>query len=83
MAIIKAHNADGTSTWRAGVNKFTDMLPQERAAFKGIDKHLLHRRRAELTAAPRADLPGDLPDAVDWRDQGVVREWSGHPSAGR
>jgi len=73
LATIRAHNADTSRTWRAGVNQFTDLDKQDMEFYKGIDKNIMHGRRAKAnTAAPRATLPGDLPISVDWRDQGVV-----------
>ena len=66
---IHAHNAKGLS-WTEGVNKFTDMAPEEFARHKG------------KVFQPKADEPynrfdtgvslGDLPPSVDWRTKGAV-----------
>lgn len=71
LAGIIAHNQAGT-TWRAGVNQFTDLTTEDMKAFKGLDKNLAYRRRDGYNAEPLRRLPKDLPDSVDWRDAGVV-----------
>ena len=35
---ILAHNGDESQNWKMGVNKFTDMVEDEFAMFKGMDE---------------------------------------------
>ena len=75
LDVIRAHNAESNPphSWRRGVNAFTDRLPAELRAMKGLDKALLHAGKAAepLTTAAEELLRG-LPASVDWRLQKAV-----------
>ena len=76
LAEIRAHNADTTATWRAGVNHLTDRTDAELREIRGLDRPLAHfqrhQRDAEGTHAPPSwlvDGSGPEPPASkDWRD---------------
>eukprot|EP00615_Pteridomonas_danica_P010929 CAMPEP_0114340340 /NCGR_PEP_ID=MMETSP0101-20121206/8313_1 /TAXON_ID=38822 ORGANISM="Pteridomonas danica, Strain PT" /NCGR_SAMPLE_ID=MMETSP0101 /ASSEMBLY_ACC=CAM_ASM_000211 /LENGTH=370 /DNA_ID=CAMNT_0001473573 /DNA_START=100 /DNA_END=1212 /DNA_ORIENTATION=- len=68
---IIAHNKL-ESTWTENVNDLTDMSPAEREARRGIDKSMMFQSRKALTGRKPKPPRTDLPDSVDWRDQGVV-----------
>jgi len=68
LANIHAHNAKGLS-WTDGVNQFTDMTPEEFAAFKGKYFRGIDTTTAKMTFD--TDLK-DLPKEIDWRTKGAV-----------
>jgi len=70
-AIIR-QNSDPYASWRAGINKFTDMTEAEFKAFRGYNINT-----ALLSTTPRKSIPrvNDPPASVDWRlVPGVVTE---------
>lgn len=76
MARIRAHNADTTASWKAGVNAFTGMT---REAFAKMTRgyHAGKKAGADATARVPHDSSRDvaveaLPASLDWRTQGVV-----------
>lgn len=80
LALISKHNADPQASWKAGVNEFTDALPQELARRRGVSKAALygprHRKAtswsaslANATAKRAAPRDGE---SIDWRTAGVV-----------
>jgi len=73
LAEVIAHNANPNVSWKLGVNQFSDLSDKDMSFYKGIDKQLAYRRRETMKhVLPTADLPHDLPDSVDWRDEGIV-----------
>jgi cathepsin L len=79
MARIRAHNANPSRTWSAGVNQFTGLTPAEFKAgvVNGHNMRMAQERRARpgrLDGRPNAQYKpvGDLPTSVDWRTKGVV-----------
>ena len=76
LAEIRRHNANTTSTWRAGVNHFTDRTEAELREVRGLDRPLAHFQRAQRDAdgshaPPRRLLEGGgatPPASKDWRD---------------
>merc|ERR1719348_2968794 len=69
---IEKHNALGT--WKMGVNEFSDLTQAEfEAQMTGG-----YKRMPQSGAAPastfKAKSRSELPDSVDWRDQGAVSE---------
>lgn len=48
MRIIHAQNARADRKWTAGVNQFTDLNKEEMKSMKGINKDMLHSRRAKV-----------------------------------
>ena len=73
---IQEHNKNMEHSWRAGVNMFTDMSPQEFKKFnrfRKMDPRADPRARATIVhSAPTAtDVP--LPKTVDWRSATTPR----------
>merc|ERR1712038_1369014 len=69
---MEKHNALGT--WKMGVNEFSDLTQAEfEAQMTGG-----YKRMPQSGAAPastfKAKSRSELPDSVDWRDQGAVSE---------
>jgi len=76
MKLFEARKAEAIAqnsmpgSWKAGINKFTDMTDAEFKAYRGYNQGM-----ALLSDAPRVHIPapaGGLPTSVDWRTQGVV-----------
>jgi cathepsin L len=67
LARIIAHNRHGKS-WRAAVNKFTDMTDEESSRYRGYNLGMAAALKAErpLAKLPHVHLK-DLPESVDWR----------------
>jgi cathepsin L len=68
LAKIIAHNRHGKSTWRAAVNKFTDMTDEEASMYRGYSMGMAKSMKAkrQLARLPNIRLK-DLPTSVDWR----------------
>ena len=71
LAAIHAHNAKGSEvSWSEGVNRFTDMAPEEFSRYKG--KVFDGREPASGYMKFDAGIaPADFPASVDWRTKGV------------
>jgi len=75
LAVIRAHNADPSKTWKMGVNQFSALT---KAEFKSQTAGYNKRQRAALrefsSPAPLSShvSVADLPASVDWRTKGVV-----------
>eukprot|EP01013_Petalomonas_cantuscygni_P001211 TRINITY_DN11220_c0_g1_i1.p1 TRINITY_DN11220_c0_g1~~TRINITY_DN11220_c0_g1_i1.p1 ORF type:complete len:410 (-),score=55.05 TRINITY_DN11220_c0_g1_i1:314-1543(-) len=78
IAAIRRHNSE-TSSWRAGVNQFTDWTSEEKKALLGVPRSLKHRessyRRVNTSSAAaehslhnRATLPANF----SWVGSGVL-----------
>jgi len=74
LAKIISHNKDSSQTWKMGVNKFTDMTPQQFKSYKGYSLSKSLANRGQMQYAPSNTKVGlqDLPASVDWRQKGVV-----------
>jgi len=73
LSKILTHNADSSNTWKMGVNKFTDMTPEERSLFKGRKPSASENDEIALAELHSRMLPvSKLPKTVDWRTKGVV-----------
>jgi len=72
LAEIIRHNADSSQTWKAGVNQFTDMTPEQMKVFFGYNAQMASVRRETMPKAPVHHFTGELPDSVDWRSKGIV-----------
>ena len=72
LAAIHAHNAKGSEvSWSEGVNRFTDMAPEEFSRYKG--KVFDGREPASGYMKFDAGIaPADLPASGDWRTKGAV-----------
>jgi len=68
LAKVLSHNRHGKSTWRAAVNKFTDMTAAEFKQYRGYSSHMARSIKAtrEYAELPHVTLE-DLPTSVDWR----------------
>lgn len=70
LADIERVNNDPESTWTAGVNEYSDMTWEE---FKAMFLTGVDPQHCSATGRNGKSLPpSTLPDAVDWREKGVV-----------
>jgi len=73
LSEIRAHNTAPGTTYKLGVNKFTDMTDAEKKAFKGKSKKEHELFKAMLTVDPPSSFMqnlkpvSELPASVDWR----------------
>jgi len=65
---IITHNNRQDTTWKAGVNKYTDLCNGDRARYLGSNIAIVEKMKALREPAPELDMSGDLPTAVDWRN---------------
>eukprot|EP00602_Paraphysomonas_sp_CaronLab_P008337 CAMPEP_0185024262 /NCGR_PEP_ID=MMETSP1103-20130426/7253_1 /TAXON_ID=36769 /ORGANISM="Paraphysomonas bandaiensis, Strain Caron Lab Isolate" /LENGTH=388 /DNA_ID=CAMNT_0027557181 /DNA_START=51 /DNA_END=1217 /DNA_ORIENTATION=+ len=71
LKVIQSHNA-GESSWKMGVNQFTDMTRDELRYTRGADKvALASSKKVQTSQFHDVDI-SSLPKSVDWRDAGVV-----------
>ena len=72
LALIMKHNAGTDSTYKKGVNRFTDMTVEERKQFFGLDRASIYQEDfTEQVKRPNAE--GFTPPMQkDWRDEGVI-----------
>ncbi|CDW73464.1 UNKNOWN [Stylonychia lemnae] len=69
MATINSHNANNGGSFFLRPNKFTDMTKEEYKKLLGFKpSNKIYKR-----AVSQKD-PSTIPDAIDWRDKGVVNE---------
>ena len=76
LAAVRAHNSDNSSSYKMGINQFTDMSESEFARFKGgarargapLPSELPHEQHEALVAAMNQE---SFPASVDWRTKGV------------
>merc|ERR1711936_1307451 len=70
---IEKHNALGT--WKMAVNEFSDLTQAEvEAQMTGGYKRMPQSGAAAPATTFKAKSRSELPDSVDWRDQGAVSE---------
>jgi len=70
---IEKHNALGT--WKMGVNEFSDLTQAEfEAQMTGGYKRMPQSGAGAPASTFKAKSRSELPDSVDWRDQGAVSE---------
>merc|ERR1712172_340506 len=70
---IERHNALGS--WKMGVNEFSDLTQAEfEAQMTGGYKMMPQSGAAAPATTFKAKSRSELPDSVDWRDQGAVSE---------
>jgi len=79
LAKVHMHNKQ-SSSWKIGVNKFSDMTTVEKKAFRGVNGALLYKQKAsQKRANPFTPFKmdgefniSDLPTNVDWRTKGII-----------
>jgi len=72
VAAVEEHNA-GTSTFTKGVNEWSDLRHEEwESMYLGGYPRMGPRSRTEAKAVTTQTR--DLPDSVDWREEGVVTD---------
>jgi len=80
---ILAHNSDSSSTWKMGVNQFTDRTKEEFSKVLGVRKDMLFESRESKERIERSTSLQQLkiqhkqtvdpyPPSVDWRARGVI-----------
>jgi cathepsin L len=74
LSEIRAHNADPTQTWKAGVNHFTDRTDEEFRTRLGLKKGLLYAQYEErLRDVKYQEIDvSALPVSVDWREKNII-----------
>lgn len=65
---IVAHNADGSKTWKKGINKFTDMMHEEFAQLYTMQAP----QNCSATVGTHRMSGRDRPDHKDWREDKMV-----------
>ena len=77
---IRQHNVNPSSTYKMGVNAFTDRTQEEISSSFGGNKHALGNKQPtrgfksalSTDSVKRAEMLKSLPASKDWRDDGVV-----------
>ena len=65
---IKSHNSNPSSTWKMGVNRFTDLSAEELKSTHGGDKRALHANLKQPVSVMERLKGSELPVSKDWRD---------------
>jgi C1A family cysteine protease len=65
---VATHNA-GNFSWKAGLNQFSDLTPQE---FQATMLTGLATTATDLITFPESDVPAEPSNDVDWRSKGAV-----------
>ncbi len=68
LAFIKEHN-DGNHSYKLGVNQFADWSNDE---FKSYVRQGSFGLGMKTTCPKAADMSGNYPSSIDWRQQGIV-----------
>ena len=69
---VTEHNR-GQGSWTKGINQFSDLTQEEwQEIYLGGYKRIQMPESQENTARTNALETGELPEAFDWRDEGVV-----------
>merc|ERR1712107_920923 len=71
VAKIEEHNRSGQS-WKSGINQFTDLTKEEFVSTYASGKIASRAPRQPVNYENHKAKIADLPESVDWRDQGVV-----------
>lgn len=69
IRLINEHNSK-QSSFKLGINKFSDLSDKELSQFHGLNSSLLTDEEDLLSSSP--SLPVSVPDTVDWVAQGYV-----------
>ena len=69
IRLITEHNSK-QSSYKLGINKFSDLSDKELSQFHGLNSSLLQDEEDLLSSSP--SLPVSVPDTVDWVAQGKV-----------
>lgn len=71
MDFVRLQNSDSTQSWKAGVNKFSDMTEEEKQVYyKGMDKALSRPLSSSLNARFLEEdvvKSGSNPTSLDYR----------------
>ena len=74
LARVIAHNSQNLG-WKMGINKFTAMTEKEKKAFMGWSKGVARSHKPQHLKALPSDFSirplSELPEKVDWRDEGM------------
>lgn len=70
-AMIEAHNSQNSASYQLGINKFSDMTPEELEVRLGLKGN---RATSKMGAVGSFIIfnTTDLPKSVDWRPTGAV-----------
>merc|ERR1712013_449011 len=68
-AFIEETNNSNKHTHKAGHNKFSDWTEEEFKAMMGVKPH---NAMLDVTKKVVPQINGDLPESVDWREEGKV-----------
>jgi len=73
---IFQHNSNPDSTWKKGVNQFTDQTEEEFSMLLGYNKQLAYSMQEERQkrAVPNTKGLVELAEGVDWRLAGIISE---------
>jgi cathepsin L len=85
---IMHHNLHGDASWKMGVNKFTDMSPEEINRMKGYNRGQgAHQKENKLAGHVEVKRVlkevTDLPRHVDWREAGIASPVKNQGHCGR
>jgi cathepsin L len=70
---IQAINSNPKYTWKAAVNRFADLLPSELKSLYGLNRNMkFFNYKKTASTAPSKDFLHNLPESVDWSQQGFV-----------
>ena len=72
MREVTEHNR-GQESWTKGINQFSDLTKEEwQERYLGGYKRIQMPESPAITGRTNVLLTGELPDAVDWREEGAV-----------
>ena len=73
VKLVEEHNAQ-TSSYKLGINRFSDLSDGELAQFHGLNASLL--QQDDLTTSKPPSLPLSVPTTVDWIAEGMISIFS-------
>jgi len=79
---IHAINSNPKYTWKAAVNHLTDRLPSEMKPLMGYNRDVSFFTFTHSDISPPTDFLKNIPDALDWREKGVVQKPKDQASCG-
>lgn len=81
VAKMEVHNKQGLS-WSQGINQFTDLTKEEFVSTYSSGRLPTRMPRAPVNYQGMQAKLADLPESVDWRDQGVITEVANQGACG-